>query len=131
MATRLKRAYSILVGPDAVTLRMRTEDGESVELRLSVIEALRLAENVSQAAAKAPPEAKRVRAGSEDSISARRPWKSLGMSRATWYRLNKPAEKPLRAKTQAEMARELGVTLRTVQRRIRRQGATQDPAGRT
>jgi hypothetical protein len=60
-----------------------------------------------------------------------RPWERLGMSRAHWYRLGKPKRKPRRPKTQRDLARERGVSLRTMQRRLaesRRQAASQTPA---
>jgi hypothetical protein len=44
-----------------------------------------------------------------------RPWKMLGMSRATWYRHGKPTEKPKRYR-QADVAKILGVSVRTIQR---------------
>jgi hypothetical protein len=47
------------------------------------------------------------------------PWKAIGMSRATWYRHGKPNEKPKRF-TQADVARILGVSLRTTQRDLAR-----------
>jgi hypothetical protein len=64
-----------------------------------------------------------------------RPWERLEMSRATWYRHGKPKKKPRRPKTQRDLARERGVSLRTVQRRAaalnrRRQAASQAPATR-
>jgi hypothetical protein len=62
----------------------------------------------------------------------RPPWERLGISRATWYRHGKPKKKPRRPKTQRDLARERGVSLRTVQRRAaesRRQAASQAPAG--
>jgi hypothetical protein len=46
-----------------------------------------------------------------------RPWERLDMSRATWYRHGKPKKKPRRPKTQRDLARSWGVSLRTVQRR--------------
>lgn len=63
-------------------------------------------------------------------------WEKLGMSRASWYRHGKPKRKPRPRKTRAEQARKLGISIRTLQRRQaatdrRRQGANQDPAGRT
>jgi hypothetical protein len=53
------------------------------------------------------------------------------MSRAHWYRLGKPKRKPRRPKTQRDLARSWGVSLRTVQRRAaesRRQAVSQAPA---
>jgi hypothetical protein len=44
-----------------------------------------------------------------------KPWKAIGMSRSSWYRLGKPAEKPKRI-TVAEQARMAGVSTRTHQR---------------
>src|SRR5262249_11273398 len=46
---------------------------------------------------------------------ARQPWLALGMSRAAWYRHGKPSEKPHRF-TQQDIAKILGVSLRTIQR---------------
>jgi hypothetical protein len=44
------------------------------------------------------------------------PWTAIGMSRATWYRHGKPATKPDRPKTNAEIARSISVSLRTLYR---------------
>ena len=43
------------------------------------------------------------------------PWLALGISRATWYRLGKPDRKPRRM-TQAQIANQTGVSLRSFQR---------------
>jgi uncharacterized protein YoaH (UPF0181 family) len=45
----------------------------------------------------------------------RQPWLALGMSRATWYRLGKPSEKPQRV-TQKNLAKIMGASVRTIQR---------------
>src|SRR5262245_3686634 len=45
-----------------------------------------------------------------------KPWEAIGMSRATWYRLGKPTEKPARTAPLREMAEAFGVSLRTIQR---------------
>jgi len=44
------------------------------------------------------------------------PWTAIGMSRASWYRHGKPAAKPTRRKTNAELAREIHVSVRTLYR---------------
>jgi hypothetical protein len=44
------------------------------------------------------------------------PWAAIGISRASWYRHGKPATKPNRLETKAEMARRIGVSLRTLYR---------------
>lgn len=46
----------------------------------------------------------------------RHPWERVGMGRSTWYRLGKP-KRPARRLTQRETARELGTSVRTLQRR--------------
>src|SRR5262245_17128917 len=48
-----------------------------------------------------------------------KPWEAIGMSRATWYRHGKPTEKPTRY-TQADVAKILGISLRTTQRDLAR-----------
>jgi hypothetical protein len=45
-----------------------------------------------------------------------RPWEALGMSRATWYRLGKPAEKPAPRITVKQAADMDGVSLRMMER---------------
>lgn len=47
-----------------------------------------------------------------------KPWEALGMSRATWYRHGKPAEKiePLMDCSCAAVARHDGISIRTVHR---------------
>ena len=45
-----------------------------------------------------------------------KPWLALGMSRATWYRLGKPSEKPEPRLTQKDIAEILHTSVRTVQR---------------
>lgn len=48
------------------------------------------------------------------------PWKKIGMSRATWYRHGKPAEKPRKGKTVPEIAKEIGLSsTRTYYRTMR------------
>jgi hypothetical protein len=49
----------------------------------------------------------------------RRPWKALGMSRATWYRHGKPSKKPPKRETQAMFAQQTGRSVRTLQRLMR------------
>jgi hypothetical protein len=44
-----------------------------------------------------------------------KPWDEIGMSRSAWYRAGKPTAKPVR-RTQAVIAAEQGVSVRTVQR---------------
>src|SRR5262245_50136833 len=44
------------------------------------------------------------------------PWEAIGMSRATWYRLGKPTQKPDRKAPLREMAEAFGVSMRTIQR---------------
>jgi len=48
-----------------------------------------------------------------------RPWETIGMSRATWYRRGKPTTKPTPRITQAHAAKTMNVSLRTVQRAAR------------
>jgi hypothetical protein len=45
----------------------------------------------------------------------RQPWRALSMSRATWYRHNKPTEK-IERKTERDGAAFMGMSLRTFQR---------------
>ena len=45
-----------------------------------------------------------------------RPWETIGMSRASWYRHGKPTEKPPRPSSVANEARKAGVSVRTHQR---------------
>ena len=51
-----------------------------------------------------------------DGGKMRRQWEAIGMSRASWYRHGKPAEKPEAKITQREMAQALNVSIRTIQR---------------
>jgi hypothetical protein len=44
------------------------------------------------------------------------PWLALGISRATWYRLGKPATKPRPRRTQAQNARDFSISVRALQR---------------
>jgi hypothetical protein len=44
-----------------------------------------------------------------------RQWEVLGMSRATWYRRGQPTTKPEK-RGQRELAKELGISVRTLQR---------------
>jgi hypothetical protein len=44
------------------------------------------------------------------------PWETIGMSRATWYRRGKPTTRPTPRITQAQAAKTMNVSLRTVQR---------------
>jgi hypothetical protein len=44
------------------------------------------------------------------------PWAAIGMSRASWYRHGKPATKPAKPETRAEMARRIHVSQRTLYR---------------
>jgi hypothetical protein len=47
-------------------------------------------------------------------------WEKIGVSRATWYRHGKPAEKPRKGKTVPEIAKEIGVSsTRTYYRTMR------------
>jgi hypothetical protein len=48
-----------------------------------------------------------------------RPWIKLGISRATWYRLGKPATKPTKKPTQSQTAATLKIGTRTLQRAAR------------
>jgi hypothetical protein len=45
-----------------------------------------------------------------------KPWEAIGMSRASWYRYGKPTAKPSKPMMQREIARKVGVSLRTAQR---------------
>ena len=47
------------------------------------------------------------------------PWAAIGMSRASWYRHGKPATKPPKSETRAEMARSINVSLRTLYRALK------------
>jgi uncharacterized protein YoaH (UPF0181 family) len=51
-----------------------------------------------------------------DGGEVRQPWLALGMSRATWYRLGKPSEKPEERLTQKDIAEILNTSVRTIQR---------------
>lgn len=46
-----------------------------------------------------------------------RPWERAGMSRASWFRLGKPAKRPIR-QTQRQAAAEQKISVRTLQRRL-------------
>jgi hypothetical protein len=48
-----------------------------------------------------------------------KPWETVGMSRASWYRHGKPTEKPPKRETQAEAIKRLGGSVRTLQRVLR------------
>jgi DNA-binding MurR/RpiR family transcriptional regulator len=49
-----------------------------------------------------------------------KPWTAIGMSRASWYRHGKPAARPTKRKTVAEIAREIHVSQRTFYRARRK-----------
>jgi uncharacterized protein YoaH (UPF0181 family) len=49
-------------------------------------------------------------------IMRQKPWEAVGMSRATWYRKGKPTEKPKSKVPQKQLAKTLGVSIRTIQR---------------
>jgi hypothetical protein len=44
------------------------------------------------------------------------PWDAIGMSRATWYRHGKPTTKPAKRKTDLQIAKMFGTSLRSMQR---------------
>jgi hypothetical protein len=50
---------------------------------------------------------------------AQQPWLEVGLSRAHWYRLGRPRIRPERRKTQAELAYESGVCVRSFERAAR------------
>jgi len=49
-------------------------------------------------------------------MSETKPWLAIGMSRASWYRHGRPTTKPKPRVTNRQIAEELGVSLRTVER---------------
>ena len=55
----------------------------------------------------------------DGSIVRQTPWDAAGMSRASWYRHGKPEVRPKR-QTRAELARSIGISVRTVYRAARK-----------